>query len=335
MPRRHRPRAALLRTARWTLTATAIPLDPTFAQWGDSRYLDVTLTGELRLADALNHLYVLLPVLDDAKHYWVSSNEVDKLIRAGGSWLATHPAKELITRRYLAHSRELTRSALERLAEVDDTEELPDALDGPVVDRPVALAEQRRGAVLAAVRASGARRVGDLGCGEGLLVRALLDDRAIEHVLAVDVSARALQVAARRLRLDRMSEPQRARLEIFQSSLTYRDDRLTGLDAAVLMEDNRARRPAAAARAGAHRVRLRGARDGDRHDPQRRAQRAVRDAAGRAVPPPRPPLRMDARAVRVVGRDVRGDLRLHRALPAGGDGRPRGRCAHPDGVFAR
>ena len=80
------------------------------------------LTGELRLADALNHLYVLLPVLDDAKHYWVATDEVDKLIRAGGDWLAGHPEKELITRRYLSHQRKLTRSALARLAEVDDTE---------------------------------------------------------------------------------------------------------------------------------------------------------------------------------------------------------------------
>ena len=54
--------------------------------------------------------------------------------------------------------------------------------------------------------------------------------------MAADVSARALQIAARKLRLDRMPEPQRARLELFQSSLTYRDDRLAGLDAAVLME---------------------------------------------------------------------------------------------------
>src|SRR6185437_14866245 len=138
--------------------------------WGDSRYLDVRLTGDMRLADALNHLYVLLPVLDDAKHYWVSNDEVDKLIRAGEGWLATHPEKELIARRYLSHRRELTRPALARLAEVDDAEpeQFDNAPDGAVVldapDRPVPLAEQRRGAVLAAVRASGARRVGDLGC---------------------------------------------------------------------------------------------------------------------------------------------------------------------------
>jgi 3' terminal RNA ribose 2'-O-methyltransferase Hen1 len=137
----------------WLVEASGTPLDPTIPEWGDSRHLDVRLSGELRLADALNHLYVLLPVLDDAKHYWVSNDEVDKLIRAGDGWLASHPEKALITRRYLSHRRELTQSALARLAEVDDTEpaELGNALDGAVAldsrDRPVPLAEQRRGAM--------------------------------------------------------------------------------------------------------------------------------------------------------------------------------------------
>ncbi len=226
----------------WEVSARPVALDPALPEWGDSRYLDVRLQGVVRLADALNHLYVLLPVLDDAKHYWVSNDEVDKLVRAGAGWLGAHPEKAVITRRYLSHKQELTRTALARLAEVDDTEPeqldnaTQGALDLEAPDRPVPLHEQRRGAVLAAVRASGARRVGDLGCGEGVLVRDLLKDGTIEQVVAVDVSARALIIAARKLRLDRMSQFQRDRLQIFQSSLTYRDDRLGGLDAAVLME---------------------------------------------------------------------------------------------------
>lgn len=233
----------------WRVAASAAALDTTIPAWGESAYVDVRLTGELRLAEALNHLYVLLPVLDDAKHYWVSPDEVDKLVRAGGGWLSAHPEKELITRRYLAHRGVLTRAALARLAEVDDSS--PEQLDSsgePArigVDaastvaepgRPVTLAEQRRAAVLAVVRASGATRVGDFGCGEGALVAELLADRAIDEVVAVDVSMRSLERAARLLRLDRMSERQRARLRIFQSALTYRDDRLAGLDAVVLME---------------------------------------------------------------------------------------------------
>jgi 3' terminal RNA ribose 2'-O-methyltransferase Hen1 len=106
----------------------------------------------------------------------------------------------------------------------------------PTADLPVPLSKQRRGAVLAALRASRARHVGDLGCGGGELLAELLAVPEIEHVVGVDVSVRALQIAARRLHLDRQAEPQRARVSLFQSSLTYRDARLAGLDAAVLME---------------------------------------------------------------------------------------------------
>jgi 3' terminal RNA ribose 2'-O-methyltransferase Hen1 len=204
--------------------------------------VDLRLTGMIRLAEALNHLYVLLPVLDDAKHYWVSPDEVDKLVRAGGGWLSGHPEKALITNRYLRQRGSLTRVALARLAAADDLEpdELDDANAAPrVVDEPeyaVPLAELRRAAVLAAVHASGARSVGDFGCGEGVLVAELLAVPSVDSVVAIDVSARSLELAGRRLNLDQMSERQRARLQIFQSSLTYRDQRLRGLDAAVLME---------------------------------------------------------------------------------------------------
>ncbi|MGI8868760.1 MAG: 3' terminal RNA ribose 2'-O-methyltransferase Hen1 [Mycobacteriales bacterium] len=223
----------------WVVEAVTSPLDPNIPEWGTSPYVDVRLTGSQRLADALHHLYVLLPVLDDAKHYWVSSDEVDKLVRAGSGWLESHPEKGLIARRYLAHRHPLTRDALARLAEIDDTE--PEDIDNAVplaelADRPQPLAVQRRGAVLAALRSAGARTVADLGCGEGTLVAELLADRSVERIVAVDVSCRALEIAGRRLRLERMSERQRSRLEIVQGALTCRDDRLKGLDAAVLME---------------------------------------------------------------------------------------------------
>jgi 3' terminal RNA ribose 2'-O-methyltransferase Hen1 len=221
----------------WDVCARVVPLEP--AEWGASAYLGMRLAGTVRLADALNHLYVLLPVLDDAKHYWVSTDEVDKLVRAGSGWLAGHSERELIARRYLAHRRELTDAALARLAEADDLD--PDEVDNAVpqaaeAERAEPLAVQRRQAVLDVLRETGARTVADLGCGEGALTALLLTDATLSRVVATDVSARALQHAARRLRLDRMPEARRARLELFQSSLTYRDRRLSGLDAAVLME---------------------------------------------------------------------------------------------------
>ena len=222
----------------WTVDARAVPLDPEFPQWGDSRYVDLRLTGTLRLADAVNHLYVALPVLDDAKHYWVGTDEVDKLLRAAGGWLAGHPERELITRRYLAYRGSLARQAMARLAEVADldADRLDDAVPDEPADRPVPLALQRHGAVLAALRSAGATRVLDLGCGDGALLRALLEERQLTEIVGVDVSARALEIAARRLHLDRLPDRQRERITLRQGALTYTDARLRGYDAAVLME---------------------------------------------------------------------------------------------------
>jgi 3' terminal RNA ribose 2'-O-methyltransferase Hen1 len=239
----------LLRPLGWDMEATRIPLDPELPEWGDSRYLTVRLTGQVRLADALSHLYVLLPVLDDSKHYWVDDAEIDKLIRAGGAWLAAHPERDLITHRYLAHQRALTASAVARLAEVDDTE--PEALDNAVpqaapeaadaVPPRATLAQQRRDSVLTVLRDtvladSASARVADLGCGEGRLVAMLLREPSVARVLGVDVSHRALERTAQRLHLDTMPDRQRDRVDLLQSSLTYADARLASLDAAVLME---------------------------------------------------------------------------------------------------
>ena len=226
----------------WTVDAQPIALDPTFPEWGDSRYVRLSIEGTVRLADALNHLYVLLPVLDDAKHYWVASDEVDKLIRAGEGWLADHPEKSLITRRFLRHRSELTRSALERLAEIGD--DVDQTFDPPVEEEPehdeaevtVPLNTLRREAVVRTLEEVGAQTVIDLGCGSGQLVAALLDNPMFAKVTGVDVSTRALSLAARRLHLDRLPDRRRERLDLFQSSLTYTDDRFGDFDAAVLME---------------------------------------------------------------------------------------------------
>jgi 3' terminal RNA ribose 2'-O-methyltransferase Hen1 len=222
----------------WAVSATPIPLDPQLPGWGASPYVDVRLRGTLPVSEALKQLYVLMPVLDDSKHYWVSEDEIDKLMRAGAGWLGEHPERDLITRRYLGHHRALVQSAVGRLAEVDDTE--ADALDTEGSEEaeapPKPLARLRRAAVLAALRAGGAATVVDLGCGEGALLRELVPDPAFTKVLGVDVSHRALELATRRLNLDRMPDSQRARLELVQSSVTYRDDRLAGYDAIVLME---------------------------------------------------------------------------------------------------
>jgi 3' terminal RNA ribose 2'-O-methyltransferase Hen1 len=217
----------------WQVAATPIALDPALPDWGGSPYVDLRLTGTLRLADALSQLYVLLPVLDDGKHYWVGTSEVDKLLRSGADWLPAHPERELITRRYLRHQRSLVLDAVGRLAELDGTVANTEVEDVSPV-KP--LAAVRAATVIDVLKAEGASSVVDLGCGDGALLRELIGDASFGAVLGVDVSHRALQTAAKRLGLDRMPDTQRARLELLQSSLTYRDDRLAGHDAIVLME---------------------------------------------------------------------------------------------------
>ncbi len=224
----------------YEVTAQTIPLDPRFPGWGDSQYVDLTLRAAVTLKGLLEHLFVLLPVLDDDKHYWVGQDEIDKLLRRGGDWLSGHPERELITRRYLRHDRQLTREALGRLMEEDleDPDEAEARYDAQeqAVEKPINLNEQRLDAVLRAVRASGARRVLDLGCGEGKLVGELLRVQGIEQVVGMDVSFRILEVAAKRLHLDTMAPSQRARVDLLQGSLTYRDARLVGFDAAAVVE---------------------------------------------------------------------------------------------------
>ncbi|OLR90040.1 3' terminal RNA ribose 2'-O-methyltransferase Hen1 [Actinokineospora bangkokensis] len=222
----------------WAVAATPVPLDPAFPEWGDAPHLDLVLTGEHRVADALRQLYVLLPVLDGAKHYRLADDEVDKLLAAGADWLPGHPLREQITRRYLAHRPRLVAAALGRLAELDNSpaEELDDAAaeaESAAPDREP-LAHARVRAVLAALQEVGARRVLDLGCGGGALLRALAADPTFTEVVGTDVAAGAVAIAARRV--DRLPDRVRARVSVRQSSLTYADPSLTGYDAAVLME---------------------------------------------------------------------------------------------------
>lgn len=224
----------------YEVTTTSGPLHPRFPEWGDAPYVAVHLRGSVRLRDLLSHLYVLIPTFDGRKHYWIDKPEIDKLLRRGGEWLAAHPDRELIAHRYLGRRGHLTREALERLVadeaeDPDEAQQENDAAEEEVEER-ISLHELRIGAVMATLKRSGAQRVLDLGCGEGKLLERLLKEPALREVVGLDVSAYSLERAARKIRLDRMNERQRERVRLLQGSLTYRDERLAGYDAAVLME---------------------------------------------------------------------------------------------------
>ncbi|MEZ6070026.1 MAG: methyltransferase [Pirellulales bacterium] len=90
--------------------------------------------------------------------------------------------------------------------------------------------------MLAVLRSSGAKSVVDLGCGDGKLLRELLADQQFTEILGMDVSVRSLEIAHRRLKLDRLPERQRERIRLLHGALTYRDVRLANFDAAAVVE---------------------------------------------------------------------------------------------------
>lgn len=224
----------------YEISAEHHALDEKFPEWGESAYYTVELKGTVRLRDLLTHLYVLIPVLDNEKHYWVGDEEVEKLLRHGEGWLATHPEREAIANRYLKYRRSLAREALARLVHEEncdtDVAEEAHVNEEAMIERPLSLNEQRVSAVVAALKSCGAKRVIDLGCGEGKLLRALLEDKSFEEIIGMDVSHRVLEIAEERLHLDRLPARVKERIKLIQGSLTYRDKRLAGFDAAAVVE---------------------------------------------------------------------------------------------------
>jgi SAM-dependent methyltransferase len=338
----------------------SFPTDEAFPGWGLSDYVTLSLRGRVRLRDLLNHLYVLMPVFDSRKHYWVGEDEVDKLLRHGGEWLSEHPMKGFIAERYLKRRRPLVNLALERLSEANAADgeilpldrdeapefceylarrdsadsgepqvpgdtpdganppephahpdgaaspvrhgsdysakspELQDSADGvtppelqdpadgvtlpelqdpadgvtppdrhdpadgtgsrtslksPDRGKPAAagglpgvlvtelsLNDQRLWAVAAELKSLGARKVIDLGCGTGGLLAVLLRDPQFASLAGMDVSHAALDRAEARLHLKDAGDALRGRVRLFQGSLTYRDARLEGYDAAAAVE---------------------------------------------------------------------------------------------------
>lgn len=223
----------------YTVMAQRHLLDEQFPEWGSSPYFSVEFRHTIRLCDLLSHLYVLIPVLDDDKHYWVGDDEIEKLLRHGDGWLTAHPLREQITNRYLKRQRRLTRAALAQLvADVPDPDAAEErhAQQEAAIEQRISLNQQRLEAVVAALKQSGAKQVIDLGCGQGNLVRMLAKDNFFDRVTGVDVSYRVLEVAKERLERDHLAPKQQERIQLLQSALTYRDRRFAGYDAATVIE---------------------------------------------------------------------------------------------------
>jgi 3' terminal RNA ribose 2'-O-methyltransferase Hen1 len=231
---------ALFEPLGYEIEATRHELDESMPQLGPSRLFTVTLRATRRLSELLTHLYVLIPVLDDQKHYWVGDDEVEKLLRRGEGWLERHPSRDVIVSRYLIHQRGLVRDAIARLTAEEQPEEETVAQQQDeqeaTIERAISLHERRLDAVFDVLKTSGATRVLDLGCGEGKLLRRLLADRQFAEIVGMDVSGRILDMAESRLKLDRLAPKQRERIRLLHGSLMYRDSRLGGFDAASVVE---------------------------------------------------------------------------------------------------
>ncbi|MDE0481079.1 MAG: 3' terminal RNA ribose 2'-O-methyltransferase Hen1 [Candidatus Poribacteria bacterium] len=220
----------------YTVKAERHVLDAQFPDWGESRYFTVTINKICVLSELLTHLYVLIPVLDDEKHYWVDQAEIDKLLKHGGDWLSEHPEQESIVNRYLKRQRRLTRQALAQLRETDVDEIEEQTQEEVQIEERIGLNEIRLTKTTEVIKESGAKRVLDLGCGEGKLLRKLMAEKHFEEIVGVDVSHQSLKIAQQRLHFDRLPEKQKERLKFFQGSLCYRDKRLEGYDAAAVIE---------------------------------------------------------------------------------------------------
>lgn len=218
----------------YAVELTRHQLDTKFPEWGDSKYYTLQLRHTVTTQQLLSHLYVLIPALDNDKHYFVSENEIEKLLQKGEGWLQEHPEKEQIVRRYLINLGSLTRRGLERLGESDTT-------DTPVTraeaqQRRETLHDRRLKMVAQKLVESGAERVLDLGCGEGKLIRLLLQKKQFTEIVGMDVSYGELIKAKERLHFDQMPPKQKEKLKLFQGSVMYKDQRLEGFDAAAVVE---------------------------------------------------------------------------------------------------
>ena len=226
----------------YEIEAVRYPLDEKFAEWGPSPYYSVTLSKTTTLSELLTHLYVLIPVFDNFKHYYVGQEELEKLLKHGEGWLASHPKA--------GSNHPSLPEASAQPCPAGPWHGLPNRTTSPPrnwprpapkvgrrsLEKPISLNEQRLGEVVAALKASGAKRVLDLGCGEGKLLRELLKEKQFEEIVGMDVAVRALEIAKDRLRLDDLPPRQKDRIRLLHGSLMYRDKRLAGFEAAAVVE---------------------------------------------------------------------------------------------------
>ena len=212
-------------------------LDDKFQEWGNSPYINLTISNTIKLCDLLNHIYVLIPVFDKQKHYYIESSEINKLLTHGQGWLENHPYKEKIVNRYFSIKKDYAKTVLENFLSNESKEEDINSNEiSEETTKKTSLNNLRLQKVKDVVLSSGASSVIDLGCGEGKLTELLLKEPQIKKITACDVSISSLEKAAKRLHIDNMPSYKKDKLTLMQASLTYKDTRFEGFDCACIVE---------------------------------------------------------------------------------------------------
>ncbi|MGE6488602.1 3' terminal RNA ribose 2'-O-methyltransferase Hen1 [Paenisporosarcina sp. NPDC076898] len=187
-----------------------------------ARYLSIK--GMKTLQEGLRHLFVLIPVIDNYKHYFIDEKEIEKLERYGEGWLDQHPLRDLIYRQALRFKE--IYSLVENSSKDEKKVE-------PV--KKVRLNELRYEKIVNTVSQMKPRSVIDFGSGEGKLSVQLGFVEGITEILAVEPSEAASLKALERF--NKVKNKEKFVIpELLWGSLFYYDERLKDKDVIILCE---------------------------------------------------------------------------------------------------
>lgn len=226
----------LFKPLGYSVEYTRLEYDKSFPQWGQSPFCHLKLKFNGTLQNLLRHLYILLPVLDNNKHYWVQEEEVHKLLSKGRGWLETHPQLALICNRYLKFQSHLIRKFWNELNEFSSKNVKPLKASNHSKVNKENLNSLRVQAITNVLRQFKCKRVIDIGCGDGKLIKSLLSIPFFTQIVGMDVSSVELGRAKKKINYSELPEIQLERVKFFQGSLLYKDTRLLGYDALCLIE---------------------------------------------------------------------------------------------------
>ncbi|PYF06198.1 3' terminal RNA ribose 2'-O-methyltransferase Hen1 [Ureibacillus chungkukjangi] len=184
----------------------------------------ITLKGSTTLQMGLRQLFVLIPVLDNYKHYYIDEQEVEKIVRYGEGWLDKHPKREFILRQALRFKE--VYGQFENQHTKKENESSPKLrLNDLRYDKIVGKVNQLKRK----------ETVVDLGSGEGKLSEKLGFIDGVKEILAVEPSESATLKALKRFEKAAQDKNFVKPRQIF-GSLFYYDERLKGKDVLILCE---------------------------------------------------------------------------------------------------